>query len=150
MAMQDLSDRPDAAESDPASATAASALVLLVALLLVGGRIGLALHRAHAGAEPYILVLLAALSVVGVFSLFAGAAGILRHPAGVARPTAAQSRGRDGAMTASSSPMRADAVVYANAAYLALIDAARRERRHGRSSAFSSAIRTFPKPSIGW
>jgi two-component system cell cycle sensor histidine kinase/response regulator CckA len=52
-------------------------MVLLVAAGLVAAAIGL-LFVGKANAESYILTLLAALAVVGVFSLFAGAAGILR------------------------------------------------------------------------
>src|SRR5262245_64656964 len=52
-------------------------LVLLIALLLVGAGTGL-LFVGRANAEPYILALLAALAMAGVFLLFALAAGILR------------------------------------------------------------------------
>src|SRR5262245_17530026 len=52
-------------------------LVLLVALVIVAAGTGLLIvGRAHA--EPYILGLLAALAMIGVFLLFALAAGILR------------------------------------------------------------------------
>ena len=51
--------------------------MLAVALLLVGSVIAL-LFIGRANAQPYILALLSALAVIGVFSLFAGAAGILR------------------------------------------------------------------------
>ena len=52
-------------------------MVLLVALVLVGSVVAF-LFIGRANARPYILGLLSVLSVVGVFSLFAGAAGILR------------------------------------------------------------------------
>ena len=63
------------------------------------------------------------LAVIGVFSLFAGAAGILRlagprdarHRSSTRSPTARR--------TASWSPTRTGRVVYANAAYLTLVDA---------------------------
>src|SRR5215471_10690866 len=58
-------------------------LVLLVALLLVGAAAGL-LFIGRANAEPYILVLLAVLAMVGVFLLLALAAGILRTTNGEA------------------------------------------------------------------
>ena len=52
-------------------------MVLLVAIALVGAAVGLLLvGRGNAG--PYILALLAVLAMVGVFSLFALATGILR------------------------------------------------------------------------
>ena len=51
-------------------------LVLFVALLLVGAAGGL-LFIGRANAEPYILSVLALLATVGVFLLFALAAGIL-------------------------------------------------------------------------
>src|ERR1041385_7922508 len=52
-------------------------MVLAVALLLVGSVIAL-LFIGRSNAQPYILALLSALAVIGVFSLFAGAAGIVR------------------------------------------------------------------------
>src|SRR6266850_4137792 len=52
-------------------------MVLAVALLLVGSVVAfLFVGRTHA--QPYVLTLLSALAVIGVFSLFAGAAGIIR------------------------------------------------------------------------
>ncbi|HZW72453.1 MAG TPA: PAS domain-containing protein, partial [Caldimonas sp.] len=96
-------------------------MVLLVAVLLIAAAAGL-MFVGRERAEPYVLVLLAILGMIGIFSLFATAAGIL------------QVGGRDGA-----SPMlRAVAdgatdgilitdpggrVIYANAAYRALTDA---------------------------
>src|SRR5512132_4046463 len=52
-------------------------LVLLLALGLIAAAGGLVLIG-NARSEPYILVLLAVLGMIGVFSLFAAAAGILR------------------------------------------------------------------------
>src|SRR5262249_44274017 len=52
-------------------------LVLLIALVLVGAA-GALLLIGRARAEPYILALLAVLATLGVFLLFALAAGILR------------------------------------------------------------------------
>src|SRR5262245_12331941 len=52
-------------------------LVLLIALVIVAAASGL-MFVGRANAEPYILVLLAALAMVGVFLLLALAAGILR------------------------------------------------------------------------
>ena len=52
-------------------------LVLLIALVLLGAA-GALLLIGRARAEPYILALLAVLATLGVFLLFALAAGILR------------------------------------------------------------------------
>src|SRR5690349_23836028 len=52
-------------------------MVLAVALLLVGSVIAF-LFVGRSNAQPYVLILLSALAVIGVFSLFAGAAGIIR------------------------------------------------------------------------
>src|SRR5947209_1472460 len=61
-------------------------MVLAVALLLVGSVIAF-LFIGRANAQPYVLTLLAALAVIGVFSLFAGAAGIVRLAGREARET---------------------------------------------------------------
>jgi two-component system, cell cycle sensor histidine kinase and response regulator CckA len=96
-------------------------LVLLIAVVLVGAGVGLMLiGRTHA--EPYILAMLAVLAMVGVFLLFALAAGMLRVPG---RDSASPLiRGLvDGAGDAILMTDSAGRVVYANAAYLRLIDA---------------------------
>ena len=54
-------------------------MVLLIAIVLVGAGVGLLLIGRTRG-EPYILALLAVLATIGVFLLFALAAGILRAP----------------------------------------------------------------------
>ena len=83
-------------------------MVLLVAIALVGAAVGLLLvGRGNAG--PYILALLAFLAMVGVFSLFALATGILRvagKDTGAARCSRRWSTRRS---TASWSPTRAAA-----------------------------------------
>jgi two-component system cell cycle sensor histidine kinase/response regulator CckA len=61
---------------DRSGATGSVGLVLVVALALVGTAVFLLLIGRDR-AEPYILAVLAGLAVVGVFALFAGAAGIL-------------------------------------------------------------------------
>ena len=79
MAAQDLSEEHRAAvdRSRTAARGGSIGLVLLVALALVGAAVGLLLvGRGNSG--PYILMLLAFLSMVGVFCLFALATGILR------------------------------------------------------------------------
>src|SRR5690242_21857899 len=52
-------------------------LVLLVAFCLIGAATGIVLFGRD-DPEPYVLIFLAALATVGVFSLFALASGILR------------------------------------------------------------------------
>jgi two-component system cell cycle sensor histidine kinase/response regulator CckA len=97
-------------------------MVLVVAVALVGAAIGLLLiGRGNAG--PYILALLAFLAMVGVFSLFAVATGILRvsgketvHP--MLKSVADEAA--DGLLVTD----QRGRVIYANAAYLNLVDAA--------------------------
>jgi len=97
-------------------------LVLLVAAMLVAAAFGFMLLR-HGGAEPYILVFLAVLATVGVFSLFALAAGILRpSAAGPVNPLIKSlvDDAFDGVLVTDGD----GGVIYANSAYLDLIDAA--------------------------
>src|ERR1044072_853079 len=76
MAAQDVSENRRAIDRSGERGGSIS-LVLAVALLVVGSVIAL-LFIGRTNAQPYILTLLSALAVIGVFSLFAGAAGILR------------------------------------------------------------------------
>ena len=96
-------------------------MVLVVALALVGAAVGLIfVGRANTG--NYILALLAALSTVGVFSLFALASGIIRFTGkNTGDPTirAVVDNAFDGIVVTDP----AGRVTYANAAYLALVDA---------------------------
>ncbi|MGE0751060.1 MAG: cell cycle histidine kinase CckA [Variibacter sp.] len=121
MAIQDVSDRQEFNRIESGQRDGSVTLVLVVALLLIAAAIGLVfIGRSHAA--TYILVLLAALSVVGVFSLFAGAAGILRIGGnGAANPLlkAVVEMAHDGIVVTDARGR----VVYANAAYLSLIDA---------------------------
>jgi two-component system cell cycle sensor histidine kinase/response regulator CckA len=97
-------------------------LVLLVAALLVGSAAGFVM-LGRGSAEPYILVFLAVLATVGVFSLFALASGILRlQAAGPANPLIKTviDEAFDGTLVTDGEGR----VIYANAAYLDLIDAA--------------------------
>src|SRR5688572_12287658 len=121
MATQDLATDRNLPAAEPGERPGSIGMVLLVALVLVAAAVGLLLiGRTHA--ESYILGLLAALAVVGVFSLFAAAAGILRLS------------GRDNANPLLQTVVEgmtdglvvtdhAGRVVHANAAYRALIDA---------------------------
>ncbi|MGI8524877.1 MAG: cell cycle histidine kinase CckA [Pseudolabrys sp.] len=97
------------------------ALVLLVALLLLGSAAGL-LYVGHDRAEPYIMILLALLATVGVFCMFALAAGIMRLSGKDANPLikSVMDRGFDGVLITDASGR----VIYANATYLGLIGAA--------------------------
>lgn len=100
-------------------------LVLLVAAALVGVAVALmTLGRTHA--QPYILGLLAVLAMVGLFNLFAFAAGIIRFA----------DRNADNPIIGRIADLAYDGlavtdprgnVVYSNAAYLTLTGAASRQ-----------------------
>jgi len=97
-------------------------LVLLVAVALVGAATGLLFIRREY-ADAYILALLAVLASTGVFSLFALAAGILRFAgkqAGASMARAVVDGAFDGVVVTDQNGH----VVYANASYLDLTDAA--------------------------
>ncbi|MBR0825990.1 PAS domain-containing protein [Bradyrhizobium manausense] len=72
----DLSREPAAAHDSPQRA-GSIALVLLVAAALVAVAVGL-MTLGRVQAQPYILGILAVLAMVGLFNLFAFAAGIIR------------------------------------------------------------------------
>src|SRR5271154_5190607 len=108
--------------SASASRTGSVILVLLVAAILVAAATGFVV-LGRGNAEPYILGFLAVLATVGVFSLFALASGILRLP--TAEPVNPLIRSLvddafDGVLVTDGDGR----VIYANAAYLDLIDAA--------------------------
>ena len=97
------------------------AMVLLVAALLVAAATGFVV-LGRGNAEPYILGFLALLATVGVFSLFAFAAGIVRLSAAETANPLIKSvidEAVDGILVTDGDGR----VVYANAAYLDLIDA---------------------------
>ena len=96
-------------------------MVLAVALLLVGSVIAF-LFVGRSNAQPYVLTLLSALAVIGVFGLFAGAAGIIRIAGRDTRDTFldALAGGASEGIVVTDEKRR---VVYANAAYLTLVDA---------------------------
>src|SRR5215469_15370507 len=105
-----------------AARTGSIILVLLVAIILVATATGVVV-LGRGRAEPYILGFLAVLASVGVFSLFALAAGILRLPAGDhANPLikTVVDDAFDGILVTDGDGR----VIYANTAYLDLIDAA--------------------------
>ncbi len=108
--------------SADAARTGSVVLVLLVAAVLVAAAAGIVVLGPSA-AEPYILGFLAVLATVGVFSLFALASGILRLPAAEAGSPlikAVVDDAGDGVVVTDGDGR----VIYANAAYLDLIDAA--------------------------
>src|SRR3954470_8689674 len=122
MAAQDVSEhrRPSAVDRSGDRGGSIS-MVLAVALLLVGSVIAF-LFIGRANAQPYILALLSALAVIGVFTLFAGAAGIVRLAGRDARETfldALPATAPDGIVVTDQNGR----LVYANPAYLALVDA---------------------------
>jgi two-component system cell cycle sensor histidine kinase/response regulator CckA len=97
-------------------------LVLLVAAMLVAAATGFVV-LGRGNAEPYILGFLALLATVGVFSLFAFACGILRLSAAEGANPLIKSvvdDSFDGVLVTDGDGR----VIYANAAYLDLIDAA--------------------------
>jgi two-component system cell cycle sensor histidine kinase/response regulator CckA len=96
-------------------------LVLLVAGMLVAAATAIVV-LGRSNAEPYILAFLAVLATVGVFSLFALACGILRLPATSAVSPLIKSV-VDGAFDGVVVTDADGRVVYANAAYLDLIQA---------------------------
>jgi two-component system cell cycle sensor histidine kinase/response regulator CckA len=107
--------------SRPAQRGGSVGLVLLIAVVLVGAGVGLVyIGRSHA--EPYILGILALLATVGVFGLFAGAAGILRV-GGEAQGNPVIKALVDGAFDGLLVTDSGGRVIYANAAYLELVDA---------------------------
>jgi len=111
-----------AVDRSSASSRAGSiGMVLLVALTLVGAATGL-LFVGPAYAETYILALLAVLASIGVFSLFALAAGILRSAGRQAGNPMARAV-IDGAFDGILVTDQNGHVIYANAAYLDLADA---------------------------
>src|SRR6266702_1449588 len=120
MATQDLSETPKLAER--AERAGSVGMVLLVALGLIGAAVAFLLIGRN-NAQPYILAFLSALAVTGVFSLFAGAAGILRLP-GKDAGNAFASAAADGAPDAIVVTDAGGRVLYANAAYLTLVGAA--------------------------
>jgi two-component system cell cycle sensor histidine kinase/response regulator CckA len=117
----DLQPAPMTAQ-EPARRSGSIVLVLLVAGAIVAAAVAfMTLGRAQA--QPYILGLLALLAMVGLFNLFAFAAGIIRFADRIAddpimRPIA--DHAFDGLAVTDSRGH----VVYSNAAYLALTGAA--------------------------
>jgi two-component system, cell cycle sensor histidine kinase and response regulator CckA len=117
MTAMDITDRP---AIDRTSRRGSIVLVLLVALILIAAAAGLVIvGRERAG--PYILVLLSVLGMIGVFSLFAVASGILRIAGDEANPVLKPviDGANDGIVVTDANGR----VLYANAAYRALVNA---------------------------
>src|SRR3954468_1010318 len=117
----DLTREPVAAH-EPSPRSGSIALVLLVAAGLVAVAVGL-MTLGRAQAQPYILSILAVLAMVGLFNLFAFAAGIIRF---VDRNLDDPVMGRiaDHAFDGLAVTDPRGHVVYSNAAYLTLTGAA--------------------------
>jgi two-component system, cell cycle sensor histidine kinase and response regulator CckA len=121
MATQDMREGRRLDVVDRSDRGGSIGMVLVVAFVLVGAAVAF-LFIGRGNAQPYILGLLSLLAVIGVFSLFAGAAGILRLP----EKDAASPFIRKIADGSSDGIVVTDAagrVIYANSAYLALVDA---------------------------
>src|SRR4051812_16359277 len=125
MATQDLSETSRATSVDRSQAAGRGGsigMVLLVAIALVGAAVGLLLvGRGNAG--PYILGLLAFLAMAGVFSLFALATGILRVAGKDTGASPMLKMVVDDAVDGLLVTDPRGRVIYANAAYLGLVEA---------------------------
>jgi two-component system, cell cycle sensor histidine kinase and response regulator CckA len=108
--------------SMPNQASGSIGLIVLLAILLVGAA-GALLFIGRSDAEPYILALLAIMATIGVFLLFAVAAGILRS-AGRNRASSLPKAVIDGATDGILVTDEKGRVVYANSAYRTLVGAA--------------------------
>ena len=117
----DPSPQPFAAQ-EPARRNGSIVLVLLVAFAIVAVAVAL-MTIGRSQAQPYILGLLALLAMVGLFNLFAFAAGIIRF-ADRAVDDPVMSRIADHAYDGLAVTDSRGHVVYSNAAYLALTGAA--------------------------
>jgi two-component system, cell cycle sensor histidine kinase and response regulator CckA len=124
MTQQQLSDDTTRAPIDRTGGSrgrGSIGLVLLIALVLVGAAAGLILIGREQ-AEPYVFALLAVLAMVGVFLLFALAAGILRTSGREAASPllkAVVDHANEGILVTDSGSR----VLYANTAYVRLVEA---------------------------
>ena len=109
------------AAADKSAQDGSIGLLVLLALGLAFSAVALAMLTREA-AEPFVLAILGGLAVIGVFSLFAGAVGILHFGERQARDDitkALADNHTDGLLVTDG----AGSVLYANAAYLALTGA---------------------------
>src|SRR3979411_3009795 len=116
------SDLPPTLAHEPARRSGSIVLVLLVAGAIVAAAIAL-MTIGRGQAQPYILGLLALLAMVGLFNLFAFAAGIIRF-ADRAADDPVMGRIADHAYDGLAVTDPRGHVVYSNASYLALTGAA--------------------------
>src|SRR5947199_2891081 len=115
-------NEPPSPAHEPARRSGSIVLVLLVAGAIVAAAVAfMTLGRAQA--QPYILVLLALLAMVGLFNLFAFAAGIIRFADRTADDPV-MGRIADHAYDGLAVTDVSGHVVYFNAAYLAITGAA--------------------------
>jgi two-component system, cell cycle sensor histidine kinase and response regulator CckA len=121
MASQDLSGGRGPIVIERSERRGSIRLVMLLAVVLIIAGSGL-MFVSRDNAEPYILTLLSILGMIGVFSLFAAAAGILR--------VADRDTGNpiikaviEGAFEGTVVTDAGGRVLYANPAYLTLVDA---------------------------
>ncbi|HTV38373.1 MAG TPA: PAS domain-containing protein [Xanthobacteraceae bacterium] len=120
-ALSGIAGRPAIDRSAGAARSGSIPLVLLVALLLIGGASGIVV-LGRGQSEPYILVFLGVLATIGVFGLFALASGILRLSSAQTDNSlikAVVDDAFDGVIVTDSDGQ----VIYANSAYLDLIGA---------------------------
>jgi two-component system cell cycle sensor histidine kinase/response regulator CckA len=121
MTAQTDHDLPPTATQEPARRGGSILLVLLIAGAIIAAAVGfMTLGRTQA--QPYILGLLALLAMVGLFTLFAFAAGIVRFADRTADDPIMRSV-TDHAFDGIAVTDVRGHVVYANAAYLALTGA---------------------------
>jgi two-component system cell cycle sensor histidine kinase/response regulator CckA len=121
MATTDTGEGQDRGAFDRTGRGGSMGFVLLVAVALVGAVAGL-LYVGRDGAGLYILLLLAVLATIGVFSLFALASGLLRFASKDSANPMIKSL-VDGAFDGVVVTDQGGRVIYANAQYLDMIDA---------------------------
>src|ERR1700729_4565194 len=122
LAQPDHIPPPDPATANEPVRRGSILLVLLVAGVIVAAAIAL-MSIGHAQAQPYILGLLALLAMVGLFNLFAFAAGIIRF-ADRAADDPVMGHIADHAYDGLAVTDPRGHVVYSNATYLTLTGAA--------------------------
>jgi two-component system cell cycle sensor histidine kinase/response regulator CckA len=122
---------------DRSDSSGSTIMVLAVAVVLVGAALFF-LMIGRENAYPYVIALLAALAVCGVFSLFAYAAGILRFATEDGRNDFTKAM-VDSAQEASVVTEPSGRVLYANPAYLAMTGATGEDDVRGVERAFTGA-----------
>jgi two-component system, cell cycle sensor histidine kinase and response regulator CckA len=121
MATQDLSDGQGPTVIERSERRGSIRLVVLTAAVLIAA-LSVLMFVGRNQAGPYILALLAVLGMIGLFSLFAAAAGILRVADKDTRNPLINAI-VDGAVDGTVVTDASGRVLYANAAYLSLVDA---------------------------